>query len=135
MKKRILSFFMLMVMTATMMIGNNFTAFAGYAENAKRVSLNTTYTDYYSDSDESYFINDNYSYKCYEFTVPAAGTVTIYQESSSRDYFSYGLYLYSTNDLDEEIWSGTLNKNVKYNSDKRIYYNSVDVSLKSGTYF
>lgn len=135
MKKRILSLFMLIVMTITTLTATNLTAFGGYVEDAKRVSFNTSYTDYYSDSDTGYMINDNYSYKSYEFTIPSSGTVTIYQESSNREYFCYGLLLFSANDLDEEIWDGTLNKDVKYNSSKRVYYNSVDVSLKSGTYF
>ena len=135
MKKRILSLFMLIVMTMTTLTATNLTAFGGYVEDAKRVRLNTTYTDYYSDSDTSYLINDNYSYKSYEFTIPSSGTVSIYQESADRDHFAYSLLIYSANDLDEEIFDGTLNKNVKYNSSKRVYYNSVDIYLKSGTYF
>lgn len=132
--KKVLSLFLSLIMLISIAAGVDFSAYAGFESNAKKVELNTTYTNHYSKSDPLTW-TDNYSYQSYYFTLPADGTLTVKIEAKSTGYFCYEEDIYSSADINNAIWSGNHNQNVKYDYDERTYYNSISVYLKKGSYY
>lgn len=134
--KKTLSILLSIAMLFTLTAGIDFSAFAGFENSAKPVELNTTYTNYYSKIDS--IVSDvisNYSYQSYYFTLPANGTLTIKIEAKSRSYLYYEEDIYKSDDINNAIWIGNHNQNVKYDYNEKLYYNTVSVYLNKGSYY
>lgn len=144
MKKKILSFILSVVTIVSALSVGSMTAFAGgWADTAKSVKLNTTYTESAETTDVKL---GNYYYDAVKFTVPAKGKINIRLTSEN--------YYYTNNNTDSgfhdtlcfSIYKATDLQNKIYYSDTRwtdggyisaydYYYIDYNVNLSKDTYY
>ena len=113
---------------------------SGWAQTAKKVHLDSTFSDEFTESDYNCKKGDVAPYYAYFdafcFYVPAKGKVTLRVECED-DIASYCDYdIYKSNDLDN-YYESFSNNSVKsgFNSGRNIYYDEMNVTLNAGSYY
>lgn len=143
MKKKILSIILSVVTVVSALSVGSMTAFAGgWADTAKSVKLNTTYTESAETTDVKL---GNYYYDAVKFTVPAKGKINIKITSENESYtirqFATwddicSFRIYKAPDLENYIWYSPENLvNNGYSSAGNYYYGDYTANLSKGTYY
>lgn len=136
--KKFISLLLSVVMLFSITIGTGSIANAasiGFIPYAQKVNFDTSYTDYASqNSPNSGYASSNWHFNSYMFAVPSKGMITIYFESENPDYFKYRFSLYSSQDVDNEIWESKF-ESYSYNANDDVYYSTISIPLSAGTYF
>lgn len=142
MKKKILSIILSVVTVVSALSVGSMTAFAGgWADTAKSVKLNTTYTEAAETTDVKL---GNYYYDAVKFTVPAKGKINIKITSENKNY-TYGnhlstsnleLFIYKTSNIEKYLWCSSGNRvSDGYSSGGGYYYVNYGANLNKGTYY
>lgn len=135
--KRLTSLALSIVMLLSGIIGIQFVAYAaGWGNNYQNIDINSTYTDFASNTDVC--VSGEY-YDAFRFSVPARGKVHFNVEYEDYDYRWCFYWVYSTNDLNNDIWHfGYDYISINYSTGRGVYYydkEDTTISLDAGEYF
>lgn len=139
--KKVLSIILCFVLASSIALISLTADAAGWAQSARNVKLNTTFTDEFTYSDFHALYGDVSPYYMYfdsfYFSVPAKGRINLRVECETNTSRCVGYYIYPSNNIDNNIWEDNSDDAVSsgYSSGRNIYYDEWSISLNKGTYY